>query len=157
MNAPIFSEIDAVKPQITVGLPGRGKVVDLSKSETKSTKETVRVGTSIQTRQYMYLGSEISYHGIHQKVKALSCTMEKGVLLTTIEIAAEEKFVQQPIVNQQVSGKMYSGTVMAVQADKVQVHITDIDSSYDAGGDVWLPYSTAYSSGDGSGFYCIGE
>lgn len=155
LNAPIFSEIDAVKPQITVGLPGRGKVVDLSKSETKSTKETVRVGTSIQTRQYMYLGSEISYYGIHQKVKALSCTMEKGVLLTTIEIAAEEKFVQQPIVNQQVSGKMYSGTVMAVQADKVQVHITDIDSSYDAGGDVWLPYSTAYSSGDGSGFYCM--
>ena len=155
LNAPIFSEIDAVKPQITVGLPGRGKVVDLSKSETKSTKEAVRVGTSIQTRQYMYLGSEISYHGIHQKVKALSCTMEKGVLLTTIEIAAEEKFVQQPIVNQQVSGKMYSGTVMAVQADKVQVHITDIDSSYDAGGDVWLPYSTAYSSGDGSGFYCM--
>lgn len=155
LNAPIFSEIDAVKPQITVGLPGRGKVIDLSKAETKSTKETVNVGTSIKTTQYMYLGSEINYNGVKQKVKTLTCSMDKGVLVTTIEIASEEKFTQKPISNNQVSGKMYSGTVMGVQGDKVQVHITDLDSSYDAGGDVWLPYSTAYSSSDGSGFYCM--
>lgn len=35
------------------------------------------------------------------------------------------------------------------------MHLVDIDQEYDADGDVWLPYSTAYSSGDGSGFYCM--
>ena len=35
------------------------------------------------------------------------------------------------------------------------MHLVDIDSEYDGAGNVWLPYSTAYSSSDGSGFYCM--
>ena len=50
---------------------------------------------------------------------------------------------------------MYTGIVQAVQKDQVQVHLVDIDSEYDGAGNVWLPYSTAYSSSDGSGFYCM--
>lgn len=50
---------------------------------------------------------------------------------------------------------MYTGQVQGVKKDMVQVHLVDIDKEYDGGGDVWLPYSTAYSSGDGSGFYCM--
>lgn len=57
--------------------------------------------------------------------------------------------------NAQVSGKMFTGIVKAVKKDKVQVHLTDIDSEYDGGGNYWFPYSTAYSSSDGSGFYCM--
>lgn len=57
--------------------------------------------------------------------------------------------------NGQVSGKMFTGIVQAVKKDKVQVHLVDIDAEYDGGGDYWFPYSTAYSSSDGSGFYCM--
>lgn len=49
------------------------------------------------------------------------------------------------------------GTVQAVKGDKVQVFFHEIDGSYDAGGTQWFPYSTSYSSSDGSGFYCMPE
>ena len=59
--------------------------------------------------------------------------------------------------NKNSSGKMFTGKVMAVNADKVQVHLLDIDPSYDGGGSHWFPYSTLYSSQDESGFYCMPE
>lgn len=57
--------------------------------------------------------------------------------------------------NGSVSGRMLRGIVKKVEADKVQVHFASVDSSYDEGGDCWFPYSTAYSSQDGSGWYSM--
>lgn len=60
--------------------------------------------------------------------------------------------------NAQASGKMLKGRVQGISGDKVQVHLTDIDpDGFDAGGTWWFPYSTAYSSSDGSGWYCMPE
>lgn len=59
--------------------------------------------------------------------------------------------------NTQASGKMMKGKVQAVSGDKVQVFLTSVDKEYDAGGTWWFPYSTTYSSSDGSGWYCMPE
>ncbi len=59
--------------------------------------------------------------------------------------------------NTQACGKMMKGTVQAVSGDRVQVFLHSVDQEYDAGGTWWFPYSTAYSSSDGSGWYCMPE
>lgn len=164
LAAPLLTTIHSETPVITVGIPQSGTVYDLTGTETQvaSTGQQKadlmaedRLGISIKTTQYMFIGDSVSYGAGSQKVSGITASMQTGMLVTTVSITTENGFVQQPIVNTQISGKMYTGQVKAVQKDMVQVHLVDIDSSYDDGGDVWLPYSTAYSSSDGSGFYCM--
>ena len=52
---------------------------------------------------------------------------------------------------------MMKGRVEEVQGDKVKVFLTSVDQEYDSGGNWWFPYSTTYSSSDGSGWYCMPE
>ncbi len=56
--------------------------------------------------------------------------------------------------NQNCSGKILTGTVQNVSGSKVQVKFS-FDASYS--GNHWFEYSTAYSSSDKSGWYCMPE
>ncbi len=178
-NAPVFANVDTEKPNITIGLPASGKSYKLKDVE-YDYGSSLGGGTSIKTQQYMYLGDKVSYGGQTERVKELSATMVSGILTTTIAAAQDSGFEAQRSLmsanggavsgggamgssgngvgvttNAAVSGKMFTGIVQAVKKDKVQVHLVDIDAEYDGGGDYWFPYSTAYSSSDGSGFYCM--
>lgn len=136
-------------------------------------------GTKLTGTQAVQLGDKIEYGGASGVVLGYESDMRDGTLKTTADVMSEAAAqaassgaaggsggflggsgggMQIPqITNTQASGKMFQGIVQAVKLDQVQVHLTDIDSEYDGGGDVWFPYSTAYSSSDGSGFYCMPE
>lgn len=174
-GAPVITNLTTKKPQLTIGLPAGGKTYQASDIETMSGMDEERyaqmaadgsdanmmqedfMGTKIESYQYVFLGDQVSYGGSNRKVQGVYSSLQSGILKTTISLATDSGFSQPQKVNGQVSGKMFSGTVKAVERDMVQVHLTDIDSSYDDGGDYWFPYSTAYSSNDGSGFYCMPE
>lgn len=136
-------------------------------------------GTKLTSTQAVQLGDKITYGGTSGLVLGYESDMKDGTLKTTVEVMSEAAAaaassgaggssagsaggsggaMQIPqITNTQASGKMFKGIVQAVELDKVQVHLIDIDGEYDGGGNVWFPYSTAYSSSDGSGFYCMPE
>ena len=160
LGSPLVAS--AHKKLITVGIPYAEHTYDLPDYSLCSTGGMgnqnavpgTAAGIGVKTMQYAYVGDVVELYGT-QRVKGITASMETGILMSTISIADASGFQQRPIMNTQISGKMYLGDVMAVQMDKVQVHLVDIDSSYDGGGNVWLPYSTAYSSSDGSGFYCM--
>lgn len=164
LGAPIITSIDKRMPIFTVGIPQRGKMHNLNQVESRMqsalnkiekglTKDTLYV--NVDTIQYVFVGDKVSYRGSSQRVKGVCATLAGGMLLTTVCIGSETSFKQAPIVNNQIAGKMYAGEVQKVKGDTVQVHLVDIDSEFDDSGTVWLPYSTAYSSNDGSGFYCM--
>ncbi len=164
LGAPILASIHQKKPIITVGVPNRGKSYDLNQVEiqVQSTNSHLEhrmvedtLGMYMKTTQYLFLGDMVSYGGNSQRVRGIHATFESGMLLTTICMARATAFSQPIVVNNQISGKMYTGKVQGVKGDMVQVHLTDIDSEFDGASTVWLPYSTAYSSSDGSGFYCM--
>ena len=164
LNAPVITSINAQVPVFTIGIPKRGKTYPLADVELHTESGNLSsegfmaqdmLGTNIKTTQYMFLGEAISLGSGNQKVSGISATLKSGMLISTVCISTEKSFAQPTVSNTQISGKMYTGVVQAVQKDQVQVHLVDIDSEYDAGGNVWLPYSTAYSSSDGSGFYCM--
>ena len=158
-EAPISANVTTDIPVITVGVPKGSKSYDLPDVEYVSASEEENTssisGTGIITAQYMELGDKVTYGGASGQVGQLQATISGGILRTKISVAKKDRLVQKPHYNQTVSGRMLKGIVQAVEKDKVQVHLVDIDESYDNGGNLWLPYSTAYSSGDGSGFYCM--
>lgn len=142
----------------------RGKTYDLNAVESKVQLDGMQLndmmaedtlGTNIKTTQYMFLGDMVRYGVGGERVKGVYATLASGMLVTTVCVGRETSFKQPVIVNNQIAGKMYTGRVEGVQGDMVQVHLTDIDREFDGESTVWLPYSTAYSSSDGSGFYCM--
>lgn len=175
-NAPVITSVTSEIPDITIGIPIVGGNQSIGEAEFtygingeqySSTVMNSKVqgnvmqedfaGTSAVSYQYGFLGQGANCGGNSQKVKGVSCSLVDGILKTNMNVANETAFVQPTVTNKQSSGRMFKGTVKAVKLDKVQVHITDIDPEYDGGGTYWFPYSTAYSSSDGSGFYCMPE
>ncbi len=171
-GAPLCANVETQVPQLTVGVPETGNTYQLSdveydfgsngnayeKMKSNSGNSYMQEdfsGTGISTDQYVMLGDTITYGGQTQQVQQFCSTLKNGILRTSISAAVKTGFTQALQPNAQVSGKMFLGEVKAVEKDKVQVHLVDIDDAYDSGGNLWLPYSTAYSSSDGSGFYCM--
>ena len=145
-EAPVFTNVNTKIPVITIGIPVNGKASELGKAES---------GARVTASQYVFVGDSVSMGGSGGNVQEVTSTFRKGELVSEVSPVQADTLIQPQITNTQASGKMFTGIVQKVEKDKVQVFITDIDDSYDAGGTVWLPYSTAYSSGDGSGFYCM--
>lgn len=57
--------------------------------------------------------------------------------------------------NYNLSGVSLMGTVKRIKNEKVQIELFDDDN--DAPGERWFPYSSVYSSEDGTGWYCMPE
>ena len=164
LSAPVITSIHTKIPTFTIGVPGNGEIYELTSVERaagtngqKNSNQMAedKMATGITTLQYVFLGDYVSYGSGSGKVMQIYSCLQGGVLRTTIHTATENGFKQAQIVNQQIAGKMYLAEVQAVRGDEVQVHLLDVDGSYDSSSSVWLPYSTAYSSADGSGFYCM--
>lgn len=164
LGAPICANIDTEIPTVTIGIPNTGKNYELSDVEYGYESDGEKINTIITSNQAVQIGDKVSYGGSSDVVKQYKSNMQGGVLKTTVYIIPEAEATgmnsgkadsKKQITNTQAAGKMFSGIVQEVKLDKVKVHLTDIDSSFDASGDFWFPYSTAYSSSDGSGFYCM--
>lgn len=167
-NAPLSANVDTEKPELTVGVPEGKETYSISDAKLgfSSESQTSYGGTVITSAQYVYLGDKINLKGNIQKVQQYESTFESGILWTSIGVMSKQveskvssgqndSPIQRQITNTQASGKMFTGEVKAVRKDEVQVHLTTIDNEYDGGGNHWFKYSTAYSSSDGSGFYCM--
>lgn len=164
LGAPVIPSINTAVPVLNIGIPQSKMCYDLSDRELLAETDTHHEydksiasfgGTRVCSIAFLPVGADVLFGGRKRKVGAISANMRNGMLVTTVCMAEEKDFVQPRIENRNVAGKMYLGQVKAVRGDQVQVHLVEIDAEYDEGGDVWLPYSTAYSSGDGSGLYCM--
>lgn len=162
-GAPICANAETEVPVLTIGVPETGRKFQLNDVEYSFSDagmssygmQGASARSGIATKQFVMLGDTISYGGQTQQVQQYTASLKDGILTTYVSAASGTGFSQKPMANSQVSGKMFLGQVKAVKRDMVQVHLLDIDSEYDSGGNLWMPYSTAYSSSDGSGFYCM--
>lgn len=130
----------------------------------------------VKSYAYVYLGDMVLLNGKKRLIKGVTAELSDGILELVYSLLQTGGSASTPgggtsastgnlsgiavpaTPNVQSAGKMMKGIVKAVSKDKVQVHLTDIDKGgYDEGGSWWFPYSTAYSSSDGSGWYCMPE
>lgn len=175
LNAPLVADIFSDRPQVYVGMPPAGRKIAVNGTfysygsevgqyaQTKGAMAEDFAGECVESDQYAYVGDKIALNGKEAFIKSVNAGLKDGILhirygvLTAAGSAAPMAGIAAPKVNNRASGKMVKGMVKAVEGDKVQVHLLGIDNKYDDSGNWWFPFSTAYSSSDGSGWYCMPE
>lgn len=178
LNAPLITNINSKRPQIYIGMPPAEKTITIESTSysygslIESAERTAGAmlqdfsGEQVESYEYGYLGDQVSMNGKKESIKSVNAYLEDGIMHISYGLLAAASasaggsmagIAAPATANTQAAGKMMKGIVQAVQGDKVQVHLTDVDSSYDGGGNWWFPFSTAYSSSDGSGWYCMPE
>lgn len=64
--------------------------------------------------------------------------------------------MQERRFNKQIIGAALRGSVKSVKDDMVQISVSE-DENRESTGYKWFPFSTVYSSPDGTGWYCMPE
>lgn len=158
LEAPACINIVSRIPQIYIGIPPASKSIKVDTVSYGMSKEVLGGGSAareVNTYEYAYLGDQLQLNGKNYRIKAVQADLVDGLLECRYDFNVPTGFSVPKAANAQASGRMMRGIVKKVEADKVQVHFTSVDTSYDDGGDWWFPYSTAYSSQDGSGWYSM--
>lgn len=83
--------------------------------------------------------------------------VEEGILYCRYVLRDEKGMRIRRICNDKIAGMSLNAKILACQQDVVKLSL-EIDG-YPSGDDntVWLPYSTVFSSPDGTGWYCMPE
>lgn len=177
LEAPVIANVSSVRPQVYIGLPDSSRTIsedslfyDYGNDADQHAQNAGAMAQDFSSQtvcsySYGYVGDTLAFNGKACRIKSVSAQLKDGIMQMTYGLleggGASAGSVQGIAVpqtaNAQASGKMMKGEVKAVERDKVQVFLNSVDESYDSGGNWWFPYSTAYSSSDGSGWYCMPE
>lgn len=177
-NVPVISDVTAEKCSVYLGLKDGSGEMELATSRLEryvdtqnfeqvskndwrkkqaATKEDFS-GLRVESYSYAYLGDKIKVNGQSYFIRKVWAKLRGGVLKMTYDLAPKEAgFLAPTKRNAGIAGRILTGQVKDVKNDTVRVHLVDIDKSFDSSGDTWLPYATAYSSKDGSGWYVMPE
>lgn len=108
-----------------------------------------------KSREVYVLGECVSFNHQPLYISAIDTELEGAELYHTYTLAPKAGLQVPKQHNLEMIGNSLSGKITAVQKAVVQVSI-DRDENKDAGFR-WLPYSTVYSTPDGTGWYCMPE
>lgn len=121
----------------------------------KGLQEQDAISHVIETRDVFDLCSPVSYQGQTLYVYEIETVLQKGELLHRYSMRTMNGFKTQKQYNERLIGTSLSGKITGVSRDTVRVNITEDEN--DDQGVKWFPYSTVYSSPDGTGWYCMPE
>lgn len=174
LGAPVFVDILSHEPLIYVGLPPvkqakKISTISYNYDKDESAYQSMSANTPaasnslredfaseiVYSYECAYLGDIVSFNGKNERIRSISAQLIDGLLEFTYSVSRQNSFIAPQLMNKQASGRMLTGKVQAVKADRVQVFLYTVDSDYDSGSNWWFPYSTAYSSQDGSGWYSM--
>ena len=174
--APVITDCTVEKPYLSVGLPPRAdKEVELVRAEYRVCyqdgkrqfcEENSLLGGrqslaedfscfAVETDEYLPLGANVSFQGKSYHIAAVWGKLQDGMLHMRYRLAAETAFLAPMQKNPSCAGMVVVGRVEEVCQDKVKVYFVHVDDRYDEGTTKWFPYSTTYSSSDGSGWYVM--
>lgn len=77
-------------------------------------------------------------------------------IIHTYELRSKRGFMVETLYNWGLTGASLNASVIAVSNDTVKVAV-DVDGGQEESKAKWFPYSTVYSSPDGTGWYCMPE
>lgn len=114
------------------------------------------ISYEITSPDILELGKSISFKNRALYIVSAVTMVKGGVILTTYTLKDGDGLKFDRIYNNLLIGVSLFGEVIDVAKDKVKVHLK-IDEKQPVGEAMWFPYSTVYSSPDGSGWYCMPE
>ena len=110
----------------------------------------------LSTDQIMFVGDAVLLHGRQLYVSEILSIATQGVLISHVILVPKRGLCQPYIFHEDIVGASFRGQVVERRNDRVRVHL-DVDEWYDPIDSYWFPYSTVYSSKNGSGWYCMPE
>ncbi len=176
-NVPVVADITAARPLVYFGLPAPRRTLSIdtaSCSYGRSEKNFQRVSQNyladgnevmrqdfaaltVHSYDYGQIGDKVKLGGKEYRIRTVDAELSDGLMQMTYSLTGETGFVAPVQKNTNCAGRVLKAQVKAVKRDQIQAHLFEIDPEYDSGGDWWFPYSTAYSSSDGSGWYVMPE
>lgn len=114
------------------------------------------ISYSIASHQLVELGSPVAFNRRTLFVYQAITEMENGLLTNRYVLRDKKGMGRRKITNVALAGVSLFGKVLDVAKDNLKIQL-EIDGQQDKGKAMWFPYSTIYSSPDGSGWYCMPE
>jgi hypothetical protein len=111
----------------------------------------------VQSPDILKLGQKVSFLQRDFYVLKMHTSMDKSALNNHYILTTRRGLMQDDLYNDSLAGRSLHGVVKKIANDQVKVHITDIDPKWDDKGQWYFPYTTVYSSPDGSGLYIMPE
>jgi uncharacterized protein YqfB (UPF0267 family) len=173
LHAPLIPSDTHALARFHIGLPKEKKPFDVGgdritirkdiralmrqrKNELSDLGEDGVVSVSFESGVWLDAGDPVILNGRLFFVYEVESVLREGLLVHSYTLRDEDGFLTPKETNEDISGISLFGTVTDVQKDKVSVAL-DIDAGNDDCGSRLFPYSTVYSSPDGSGFYFMPE
>lgn len=109
----------------------------------------------VKSREIIRIGAFVEFLGKELYVYKVESTMKFNELVHTYYLKTIRGLACKSAYNERLIGASLYGKVTSVKEDKVQVCIRE-DENKECGYR-WFPFSTVYSSPDGTGWYCMPE
>lgn len=135
-----------------------GKYLKLSKNGIGGLREQDFIYYQVETNVPANIGDKVQFQGQTLYVYRIKGRMEKGIFLHHLTLTTQKGMSQPYQWNDGISGASLNAKIVEIQNDQVKVSVeVDEVSGHSPGELCFFPYSTIYSSQDGSGWYCMPE
>jgi len=129
---------------------------ELSKNGVEGLQENDFISYEIKTDHILQVGSQVNFRNKSLYVFSIEGRVDQGIFMNHCILMPKNGLKQKYIEHDKVVGCSFSGKIIDIKNDLVKVHM-DIDPEQDVATACFFPYSTIYSSEDGSGWYCMPE
>ena len=110
----------------------------------------------VTTRDFRELGEKVKFDGQSLYIYQVDSVLRGAEIIHTYELRSKRGFMVETLYNWGLTGASLNASVIAVSNDTVKVAV-DVDGGQEESKAKWFPYSTVYSSPDGTGWYCMPE
>lgn len=110
----------------------------------------------VESRECGQLGDQVDINGLSLFIWKIESRYEREELIHICHLKMKEGLVVEEPLREERSGCSFLAEVIKVQEDKVMVKVFG-DENQEQNINLWYPYSTVYSSPDGTGWYCMPE
>ena len=110
------------------------------------------------TNLILDLYNTINFNGRYLNIYKCETEISYGVLANTYTLRDEKAMKVRKYYNEKISGASLEGKIVAAESDVVKIALKiDAFSNTADSNTEWVPYSTVFSSPDGTGWYCMPE
>lgn len=135
-----------------------GRFLTLSQNGVEGITERDFVYYEIESEEPVNIGDVVLFQGQELYVCQVNAHIDGGVLLFYLTLTTKNGMIQMFQMHEKVVGVSLDATIDEIENDRVKVTMQiDREANHVPGKQCFFPYSTIYSSKDGSGWYCMPE
>ena len=120
-----------------------------------SISEINTISYEVYSNKILNLGNKVKFQGRDYYIFSVEIRSDKGILKNKYILKDKKGMMIKKYFNNKISGTSLNGKVSDIKNDEVKVNL-EIDGG-NSEKKQWLPYSTVFSSEDGTGWYCMPE